>query len=88
MGTRLNAQLVFIEAGNSHGDTIGIIAGAFDIVRRIALRLFRLPDIIKQIEEAVKTDGGAVKWRKVQMTHDVLLEKRLFAVKAFIPYWR
>ena len=51
---RLNGKLVFGKAGHRNGNSIGVLAGALDVVGRVTgLRL----EAIEHREEPIKTNG-------------------------------
>ncbi len=73
VGVSLDAQFLFIETGNGHGDAVGVFTRTLDVVGRIGLSLIRLAKAVEHGEKAVETDGGTVKGREVYVTHGVLL---------------
>ena len=88
MGMCLDRKLGFIEAGNGHGYPVKVLAGAFNIVGRIALGLFRLTEAVQHGEQAIETDGGTVERGKIDVTHGVLLEATLaFSLDRWHPAW-
>ncbi|CVI63557.1 hypothetical protein AGR9A_Lc40478 [Agrobacterium salinitolerans str. Hayward 0363] len=88
IGAGFDAEFVLIETGDGHGDAIGVLAGPLDIVGRIGLGLFGLAESVKHREKTVEADGGTIEGGKINVTHGVLLKKRLFAVKPGVPFWR
>ena len=60
VAVRLDRDVLVGKARYGHRDAIGIVAGALDIVGRIALAAFRLRERIKHREEPVEADGGTV----------------------------
>jgi hypothetical protein len=57
---RFDRNLILGEAGNRHGNPIGVLAGALDIVGRIGLGAIRLRKRIEHRKEPVKADGRAI----------------------------
>jgi sodium/bile acid cotransporter 7 len=76
MACAVIAQKYAAAAGSRHK-----VTGSLDIVGRIGLALVGLAQAVEHGEQAVETDRGAVKRGKVYVTHDVLLRKRLIAIR-------
>src|SRR5690606_28494171 len=73
----LDRNLVFREAGDRHGDAISVLAGALDIVGRIARRTVGRRELVKHAEQPVEADGRTIERGKIDVTHDsVLLQKQ------------
>ena len=61
-------KLVLREAGNRNGDAVGVLAGALDVVGRIAGAAVG-GRLVEQREEAVEADGGTIKRGEIVGTH-------------------
>ena len=59
------------EAGDGHGDAVGVLAGALDVVGRIGLAAVRLRERVEHREEPVEADGRAIERGKINVTHGV-----------------
>src|SRR5262249_44897967 len=71
---RGDLDVVLAEAGDRHGDAIGVLAGPLDVVRRIARNMVvTAQSRIHQLREAIEADGGAEKGGKVVGTHSHIL---------------
>ena len=65
-----DGEVVFAEAGNRHGDAIGLFAGPLDVVRRIGKRGFiDAGRGIHQARQTVESDAGTEQGGKVERTH-------------------
>jgi hypothetical protein len=65
-------KLALREAGNRDADAVGVIAGALDVVGRVAGAAVR-GGLIEQGEEPVEADGGTIKRGKIVGAHGVVL---------------
>src|SRR5262249_9721088 len=65
---RFDRKLVLAEAGHRHRDTIGVLAGALDIVGRIARSGLKA---IEHGEESVETDGRTIEGSKIESSHGI-----------------
>jgi hypothetical protein len=68
---RFDRKLVLAEAGNRDSNAVVILAGAFDVVRRIARSGI---DAVHQRKQPVETDGGAIKGGEIECTHQQVLQ--------------
>src|SRR5690606_41654835 len=64
----LDGDVLLREAGDGHGDAVGILAGALDIVGGIGLAAVRLRERVEHGEEAVEAYGRAIERAKIDMT--------------------
>src|SRR6516165_7213548 len=65
---RLDRKLVLAEAGHRHRDTIGVLAGALDVVGRIARSGL---EAVEHGEEPVETDGRTIEGSKIESSHGI-----------------
>src|SRR5262249_49625191 len=61
-------KLVLAEAGHRHRDAIGVLAGALDIVGRIARSGL---EAVEHGEEPVETDGRTIEGSKIESSHGI-----------------
>jgi hypothetical protein len=66
-----DGEFVLGEAGDGDGDAVVVLAGALDVIGRIARRI--AIGLIEQVEEAVEADGGTIKRGEVESTHGIVL---------------
>ncbi|CCB63979.1 conserved protein of unknown function [Hyphomicrobium sp. MC1] len=67
----LDLQLVLGEASNSERDPVGVLAGAFDVIRRVGGFAIEAYGAIERLEQAVETDSRTVKGGKFSVSHDI-----------------
>src|SRR6266481_1017939 len=65
---RFDRKLVLAEAGHRHRDTIGVLAGALDVVGRIARSGL---EAVEHGEEPVETDGRTIEGSKIESSHGI-----------------
>src|SRR5690606_2980792 len=66
-------EFAFGKPRNRHGDTIGVLTRALDVIRRIGLVTFRRSERIKHGEKPIKTDCGTIERGKIYVTHVLAL---------------
>ena len=66
---RFDFEFTFGKARDRHGDAIGVLTRALDIIRRIGLVTFRRSERIKHGEEPIETDRGTIERGKIYVTH-------------------
>ena len=68
----LDGDVAIGKAGDGDRDAVGVFAGALDIVGRVGLGF--LPDKgVETVEDAVKTDGGAIEGGIIDGLHGHIL---------------
>src|SRR5713101_6138955 len=65
---RFDRKLVLAKARHRHRDTIGVLAGALDIVGRIARSGL---EAVEHGEEPVETDGRTIEGSKIESSHGI-----------------
>src|SRR5690349_7411451 len=68
---RRDLDLVAAEAGHSQADAVAVIVQADEVERRVILPALARRAVFKQIEKAIKADGGAPEGRKVECSSHV-----------------
>src|SRR5205807_3813494 len=59
------------ETSNRYRDAILIVAGAFDIVGRVARCTIVSGDLVEEREQPVKADGRAIEGSKIKRSHGI-----------------
>src|SRR5437667_1642145 len=78
---RLDRKLVLAEAGYRDGDAVRILAGALDVIGRVARSAL---EAVEHGEQPVKADGGTIEGSKIESSHGItslLSEMRLIRPK-------
>src|SRR6185312_3123783 len=65
---RLKRKFVFAETGDRDADAVIVLAGAFDVVGRVARGGL---EAIQHRKQPVKTDGGTIEGSKIECTHGI-----------------
>jgi hypothetical protein len=65
---RFERQFVLAEASDGYGDAIVVLAGAFDVVGRVARSGLKA---VQHRKQPVETDGRAIEGSKVERTHGI-----------------
>src|SRR5207249_3803478 len=65
---RFDRKLVLAEARHRHRDTIGVLAGALDVVGRIARSGL---EAVEHGEQPVETDGRTIEGSKIESSHGI-----------------
>ena len=64
-----HVEVLRTETGHRHGQAIGVVAGLFDVVGRIALRFLAGSGGVHETSQPVKANGGTEKRSKINSRH-------------------
>jgi hypothetical protein len=67
----LDGQVAIGEAGNRDRDAIGILAGALDVVGRVARGRIDADELVEHREKTVEADRVAVEGSKIVLSHGI-----------------
>ena len=88
---RLDRQLVLAEAGDGYGDAIVVLAGALDVVGRVARSGLKA---VQHRKQPVEADGRAIEGSKIESSHGIsscerhAVVRRMAGPRGFVqPGW-
>src|ERR1044072_2184320 len=68
---RLDRELVIREARDRDRNAVGVIAGALDVVGRVAGRSIKAGGIVEHRKQAIEADGRTIKGSKIESSHGI-----------------